>query len=372
MIKVAQGLLEQEELALVKEAFDYGYFGHAQKVEQFEREVARICNVEEDMVVAVNSGTNALFLALVAAGIGKGDEVIVPSLTFVASFQAISLTGATAVACDVYEDTLLCDIEDIRKKITPNTKAIMPVHYCGNICDMDALLALGKEYGIHIIEDAAHCFGGQYKGQAVGSYSDIACFSFDSIKVISCGEGGAVVSHNKELIANIKLTRMLSMNKSEHPMSPNGVKMDYEVALQGYRCHMSNINAAIGLAQIEKLERFIDRRRQMCAMYLEGLKDNTLIEFMNVKYDEIVPFMFIVRVKNGMRDKLKAYLWENDIETAIKYVPSHLFKLYRQDNCPVTEQAFEEILELPLHCRLSDEDVETVIKTVNAFEKSCQ
>ena len=109
-----------------------------------------------------------------------------------------------------------------------------------------------------------------------------------------------------------------------------------------------------------------------CILKVDDIKDNTLIEFMNVKYDEIVPFMFIVRVKNGMRDKLKAYLWENDIETAIKYVPSHLFKLYRQDNCPVTEQAFEEILELPLHCRLSDEDVETVIKTVNAFEKSCQ
>lgn len=369
MIKVAQGLLGQEELDQVKESFDYGYFGHAQKVEQFEREVAGICHVEPDMVAAVNNGTNAIFLSLLAAGIGPGDEVIVPSLTFVATFQAVSMTGATPVACDVYENDLLTNIGDAEAHITSRTKAIIPVHYCGKPCDMDRLLALGRSRGIRIIEDAAHCFGGTYHGQPVGSYSDIACFSFDSIKVISCGEGGAIVSHDKELIRKIKLQRLLSMDKQRHPTAPNGVRMDYEVAMHGQRCHMSNINAAIGLAQIEKLDCFIARRREICRMYKAGMSGLPYIQFLDMDYDTIVPFMFIVRVKDGKRDALKSYLQDHEIESAIKYVPAHLFELYRsmESACPVTEQAFSEILELPLHCRLSNEDVASVITAVRAF-----
>lgn len=369
MIKVAQGLLEQEELDQVKEAFDYGYFGHAQKVEQFEEEIAMVCQVEPDMVAAVNNGTNAIFLSLLAAGIGPGDEVIVPSMTFVATFQAVSMTGAVPVACDVYANDLLINIEDAEAHITPRTRAIIPVHYCGNLCNMDRLLALGQSKNIRIIEDAAHCFGGTYRGRPVGSYSDIACFSFDSIKVISCGEGGAIVSHDKELIRRIKLQRLLSMDKQLHPMAPNGVRMDYEVAMHGQRCHMSNINAAIGLAQLKKLDGFIARRREICRRYKAGMGSLRELQLMDIRYDEIVPFMFIVRVKNGKRDALKAFLCEHDIESAIKYVPSHLFTLYRSKEtaCPVTEQAFAEILELPLHCRLTDEDVDRVIRAVNAF-----
>lgn len=369
MIKVAQGLLQQEELDLVKEAFDYGYFGHAQKVEQLEREIAAVCEVEPDMVACVNTGTSALFLALLGAGIGPGDEVIVPSLTFVATFQAVTMTGATPVACDVRPSDLLVTPETVEARLTPRTKAIIPVHYCGNVCDMDPLLALAKRHHLRVIEDAAHCFGGTYHGQKVGSYSDVACFSFDSIKVISCGEGGAIVSHDKDLIRTVKLQRLLSMNKQEHPTAPNGVRMDYEVAMSGYRCHMSNINAAIGLAQIKKLDRFIARRREVCRMYKSGMQGLPYLEFLDIDYDSIVPFMFIVRIKDGRRDALKAFLAENDIESAIKYVPSHLFSLYRRagSDCPVTDKAFEEILELPLHCRLTDEDVHKVIDTVVRF-----
>lgn len=369
MIKVAQGLLEQEELDLVKEAFDYGYFGHAQKVEEFERQVAAVCQVEPEQVAAVNNCTNAIFLALLAAGIGPGDEVLVPSLTFVATFQAVSMTGATPVACDVRPEDLSIDVADVEARITPRTRAVIPVHYCGHICDMDALLALADKYHLRVLEDAAHCFGGSYHGKPVGSYGDITCFSFDSIKVISCGEGGAIVARDKDLIAQIKLQRLLSMNKQDHPIAPNGVQMDYEVAMAGYRCHMSNINAAIGLAQIQKLPRFIQRRRDICRMYQDGLKDVPFIRFLDMDYQEMVPFMFVVRIADGKRDALKEYLRAHDIESAIKYVPSHLFAYYKDHSadCPVTDQAFAEILELPLHCRLSDEDVQYVVDTIVHF-----
>lgn len=369
MIKVAQGLLGQEELDVVRRAFDYGYFGHAHYVEEFERAIAKVCDVESDMVAAVNNGTSALFLALVAAGIGPGDEVIVPSLTFVASFQAVSLTGATPIPCDCCTEDLSADPLDIERRITPKTKAIMPVHYCGHVCDMDAMLALGKKYNLRVIEDAAHCFGGTYRGEKVGNYSDIACFSFDSIKILTCGEGGAVVSHDKELIKQIKLQRLLSMDKGKHPMAPNGVRLDYDVASVGYRCHMSNINGAIGLAQIKKLDGFIERRREICRRYLKGLRDLPYIDFLHMDYDTMIPFMFVVRVKNGLRDDLKKYLATYDIESAIKYVPAHFFKIYQgAAACPVTEEAYKEILEFPLHCGLSDDDIEHVITVVRQFK----
>ena len=368
MIKVAQGLLGQEELGAVRQAFDYGYFGHAHFVEEFEREIAKTCNVESDMVAAVNNGTSALFLALVAAEVGGGDEVIVPSLTFVASFQAVSLTGATPIPCDCRDDDLSVDPADVECRITARTKAIMPVHYCGHICDMDAILALGKKYKLRVIEDAAHCFGGTYHGEKVGNYSDIACFSFDSIKVMTCGEGGAVVSHDKDLIHTIKLQRLLSMDKRQHPMSRSGVRMDYDVTSIGYRCHMSNINGAIGLAQIKKLDGFIARRREICRCYLAGLRGLTYIDFLHMDYEVMIPFMFVVRVKNGLRDSLKKYLAEHDIESAIKYVPAHFFKIYQGEvTCPVTEKAYKEILELPLHCGLSDDDIEQVIRVIRRF-----
>ena len=370
MIKVAQGLLGQDELDAVRRAFDYGYFGHAHYVEAFEQEIAKVCEVESNMVAAVNTGTSALFLAMVAAGIGAGDEVIVPSMTFVASFQAVSLTGARPIPCDCRTDDLSIDPVDVERRITNRTKAIIPVHYCGHICDMDAILALGKKYNLRIIEDAAHCFGGAYHGEKVGNYSDIACFSFDSIKVMTCGEGGAVVSKDIELIKKIKLQRLLSMDKQQHPIAPNGVRLDYDVASLGYRCHMSNINGAIGLAQIKKLDGFIARRREICRRYRAGMSGLSYIDFLDMDYDEMIPFMFVIRVKNGMRDGLKKYLAKHDIESAIKYVPSHLLRFYRQEGapCPVTEEAFKEILELPLHCRLSDEDVEKVISIVKSFK----
>ena len=179
MIKVSRGCCGEEELAQVKEAFEYGYFGLAYKVEEFEKAIADYLNTDR-YVVATNTGTSALHLALTTLGIGEGDEVILPSFTFVATAQTVSETGATPVFCDVDPETFLIDIEDVRKKITSKTKVIIPVHYAGRPCDMEALLKIKEEKGIRIIEDAAHAFGSYYKEQKIGSFGDITCFSFAS------------------------------------------------------------------------------------------------------------------------------------------------------------------------------------------------
>jgi len=365
MIKVSRGCLGEEELAAVREAFTYGYFGHAYKVIEFEEEIKKYLGAEH--VVAVNSGTAALHLTLDALGIGGGDEVITPSLTFVGAYQAISATGAKPVAVDIQPDTLLLDIEDVEKKISPKTKAIMPVHYAGNPCDMDALLQIGERNQIRIIEDAAHAFGSYYRGSKIGSFGDIACFSFDSIKNITCGEGGAVVCHQAELADLLRQKRACGIKREAAASSDwKERSLSYQVLMQGFRYHMSNINAAIGLEQLKKVDSFINRRREICRRYDRAFKDVTPIRCLPVNYDEVAPHIYVIRVKNGRRDRIIYYLKERNIETGINYIPNHLHKLYADKavHLPETEKAYQEILTLPLHCDLSNDDVDEVIEGV--------
>lgn len=368
MIKVSQGCLGEEELQAVKEAFDYGYFGHAYNVEKFEEELQSYLG--NGHVVAVNTGTNALHLALDALGIGPGDEVIVPSLTFVASFQAISALGAKPVACEVYPETLLMDLDDVRGLITSRTRAIMPVHYGGSPCDMEQLLQIKESNGIRIVEDAAHAIGSIYKGQKIGSFGDVTCFSFDSIKNITCGEGGAIVCRESDLAETMKIKRTLGIKRRE-----GTERWLYEVATQGYRYHMSNINAAIGREQLKKIDGFISRRQEICLRYLQSFDTIAGIKLLPVEYNDVAPHVFVCRVLNGQRNALIEHLRDREIETGLNYIPNHLHPMYKQNNreFPVSERLYKEIITLPLHCRLSDQDVDFVIESVQEFfQKGCQ
>lgn len=364
MIKVSRGCLGEEELAEVKEAFDYGYFGLAYKVVEFEEDLRKYLGAK--CVMATNTGTSALHLALLALGIGEGDEVIVPSLTFVASFQAISATGATPVPCDIYPDTLLMDIDDAKGRITSRTRAIMPVHYAGNPCNMDALMKTGEENKLSIVEDAAHALGSYYKGRKIGSFGDIACFSFDSIKNITCGEGGAIVCQDIELADIIRQRRLLGIDRKSHTLPWKERSWFYEVRTQGFRYHMSNINAAIGLAQLKKIDLFISRRREICKRYDSIFRNMPTISCLQMSYEEVAPHIYVIRVKDGRRDALMEYLKSVDIETGINYIPNHLHHYFANEkiSLPETERAYQQILTLPLHYGLSDDDVTRVIEGV--------
>jgi dTDP-4-amino-4,6-dideoxygalactose transaminase len=376
MIKVAQGCLGEEELAEVRSVWDYGYYGLSYKVNEFEEKLKEYLGARN--VVAVNTGTSALHLALDALDIGFRDEVIVPSLTFVASFQAISATGAKPVACDVYPDTLLMDIEDVQRKITHRTKAIMPVHYCGNPCDMHSLLLIkARNSNINIVEDAAHSFGGTYDGKKIGSFGDVTCFSFDSIKNITCGEGGAIVTTNDKLAEICREKRLLGIKRetvksAEWQDQWKQRTWAFSINTQGFRYHMGQINAAIGVAQLKKLDSFIARRREICRRYDKAFNGLENIQTLKVNYDEVAPHIYVIRVK-GFRDELKEFLQSKDIETAINYIPNHLHLLYNDSSkLPETEKAYAEILSLPLHCKMTDDDVETVISGVIEGVKKCQ
>ncbi len=368
MIKSSRGCCGEEELLEVKEAFEYGYFGLAYKTNEFEQEIAKYFDTDR-FVISTSTGTNALHLALDTIGISEGDEVILPSFTFVATAQAVAMCGGKPVFCEVDPINLLIDIDDVKNRITDRTKAIIPVHYAGRPCDMDALMKIKQETGIRIVEDAAHAFGTSYKGKMIGSFGDITCFSFDSIKVITCGEGGAIVTDDETFDDLAKKKRLLGIDrKTMHVKDWKKRSWNYDVTTLGYRYHMSNINAAIGLAQIKKADRFIERRRELCHLYDTELREVTGVEIMPDEYDTIAPFMYVIRVKDGKRNPLKDYLMEHDIESGISYIPCHHFAQFKgREELPITDVIYEEVLCLPMHYELTNKNVKEVTDCIKEF-----
>lgn len=364
MIKVSQGCLGEAELAAIRAVFPEGYFGHSVPTVEFERELSAFLG--DKTVVAVNTGTTALHLALDALGTGPGDEVIVPSLTFVGAFQAIAMTGAKPVACEIDPATLCIDVEDAIRRVSAKTKAIMPMHYAGQACDMDALLRFRQKTGIRIVEDAAHAFGSTYHGKRIGSFGDVTCFSFDSIKNITCGEGGAIACADEDLAETMRVKRHVGIRPKPGTHAPR--HSAYEVKTLGYRYHMNALNAAIGLVQLKRFPEFANRRREICRRYVEALKNVPSIALIPTDYDEVVPHVFVIRVKGGRRDGLAEFLRSQEIETGLNYLPNHTLELFKSDEpLQVTEEAWREILTLPLHCRMGEGDVEKVICNIKTY-----
>ena len=367
MLPVSRPSIGQEELREVEKVFSTGWLGLGSAVFEFENKLREYLGAKH--VLAVNTGTTALHIALDAFGIEQGDEVIVPSLTFCASIQAITALKAIPVFCEISPDNLNMDITDVRKRITQKTKAIMPVHYCGQACDMDALIEIGKTYGIAIVEDAAHAFGSTYRGQKIGSFGDATCFSFDPIKNLTCGEGGAIAVSDDSVAEAIRTKRILGIDKDTWHRYKNERSWFYEVTTQGYRYHMSNINAAIGLAQFKKLDLFIERKREIIEKYNDTFADIDGVKILSWDLNETAPFTYIIRVLDGVREDLMEFLKEKGVGTGIHYIPNHLHPFFRPfwTPLPITEQVGEEILTLPLYYDMTDEQVTMVIQSVRDF-----
>jgi dTDP-4-amino-4,6-dideoxygalactose transaminase len=276
---------------------------------------------------------------------------------------------ARPVFCEIDPDTLNVDIQDVLAKIGPRTKAILPVHYCGQPCDMDALLAAGRKKGVLIVEDAAHAFGSSYKGKMLGSFGDATCFSFDPIKNITCGEGGAVVLADDAVAEEIRRKRILGIDKETWHRYRNERSWFYEVTTQGYRYHMSNINAAIGLAQLDKFAVFAARKRAIVLSYNNRLQDLEGISLLKWNLAETVPFTYIVRLPDGRRDDLMAFLQERGVGSGVHYIANHIQPFFQDFAVPlpITDRVWREILTLPLYVDMTDDDVDLVIRSVRAF-----
>jgi perosamine synthetase len=320
-------------------------------------------------VVAVSSGTAALHLALNALGIGPGDEVVLPSLTFCATAQAVTATGATPVFCEIEPETLNLDVTDVASRLSERTKAIIPVHSCGNVCKMDALDEMAKRHGLRLVEDAAHAFGSSYRGHPVGGFGDVTCFSFDPIKNITCGEGGAVVTNDAVLAALLRRQRLLGMHRDSWQRSSDHRPWWYEVDVQGYRYHMSNINAAIGLAQLARFPRFRERRRELVRRYNESFRGIAGLDLLRWQLEDCCPFSYIVRVRSGKRDELFQFLASRGIEAGVNYVPNHLQPYFARYACPLpaTEKTYDEIINLPMYSEMTADDFLCVTTAVHEF-----
>ncbi|MBI5677959.1 MAG: DegT/DnrJ/EryC1/StrS family aminotransferase [Planctomycetes bacterium] len=321
-------------------------------------------------VVSVNSGTAALHLALMALGLTPGDEVLVQSLTFVASFQAITAAGLVAVPCEIIPETCTIDLRDAERKITKKTKAIMPVHYASRVGDLEGVYEFARKYGLRVIEDAAHAFGTVYDGKRVGSFGDIICFSFDGIKNITSGEGGAVVTNDDKVAQVVMDARLLGVQKDTEKRYHGMRSWEFDVTHQGYRYHMSNLFAAIGMVQLERFEKeFKPARQRLARRHHKALKSIKDIILFPDNYDTSVPHIYPLRVLSGKRDGLRQYLIDNNIECGIHYYPNHLLTYYgaRKGELSVTEQIYSELLTLPLHPDLMEEDQDYVIKKVLEF-----
>lgn len=358
------GSLELEALARVIEA---GYLGMSVEVQAFEKELADYIGDNRE-VVCVNTGTSALHLAVQACGVGIGDEVLIPSLTFVASFQAVSAVGARPVPCEIDPITGFLDVNDAEKRITPFTKAIMPVHYASNFEGIEKIYQLAAKHNLRVIEDAAHSFGGTYKNKRIGAVGDVLCFSFDGIKNVTCGEGGAVVTGDPVIAEKVRDARLLGVEKDTEKRFSGQRSWDFDVTEQGWRYHMNDIMAALGRTQLKRFPEFALRRQKIAKYYQKFFSQYPEIRLLSINYDQVVPHIFPILIEKGSRDELRNILQENNIQNGTHYKPNHLLTKYKTTySLPCAEDFYNKVITIPLHTLLTDEQVMKVCEVISKW-----
>jgi perosamine synthetase len=359
MINIAKPLLGDEEKRAVLEVLDSGNIAQGPRVQAFEEAFANMCDVK--YAVACSSGTTALHIALLAHGIGPGDEVITSPFTFIASSNSILYTGARPVFVDIDSRTFNIDPNLIETSITPRTKAILPIHLFGLPCDMDPILDIAERYKLVVIEDACQSHGARYKNQRVGSFGT-GTFSFYPTKNITSAEGGMVTTNDPKIAEKLRVIRQ------------HGMRIRYFHDEMGFNFRMTDIHAAIGLEQLKKLEMFNHSRRKN-AHFLTTHIERVIPPYIPDGHEHVF-HQYTVRVMAGKRDALRTYLHNCNIRTEVYYpVPVHKQPFYisqfgDDDNLPIAEQAAVEVLSLPVHPSLTETDLRTISNSIFEFNIS--
>jgi len=329
--------------------------------------------------IAVSSGTAALHLALTCLGLGEGDEVILPSLTFIATANAVLYAGAKPVFADIVgNEDLNISSEEIEKRITEKTKAVIVMHYGGYPCEMKAILRIARRRGLYVIEDAAHAPGAEYEGRKCGLVGDIGCFSFFSNKNLVTGEGGMVVTRNRTWAEGLRRLRSHGMEALSWDKY-RGRLSSYDIKGIGYNYRTTEIQSALGLAQLKKLDRNNRKRRRLVEIYREELEEDSNISIPFSKFKgnpsyHLFPILLAPRIN---RDRMMRGLKDFGIQTSVHYPPVHLFSLYRRrfgfrkGMFPKTEEVARREVTLPLHPRMSQEDVKRIVKKVRMVIHAC-
>jgi dTDP-4-amino-4,6-dideoxygalactose transaminase len=371
-IPVYRPYLGPEVQQAAQQALEAGWLGMGPLSRQFEERLESYLGLQERRVVSTNSCTEALHIAGRLIGLGPGDEVIAPSFTYVAGHQAISRTGADVVFCDVEDRHLGIDPARVAELITDRTRAILAVDYLGLPCRLDELGELAKKHGLRIIEDAAHAFGTVSNGRPVGSFGDIACFSFGPVKMITTLEGGAVITPNPADVQALHELRHLGIDSDTDARYRSQRNWEFDVVRQGYRCHLGSVPAAIGLAQLDMVEEFIANRQDYCRRYDDGLRDlGDDLTLFDTDWKGVAPYIYVLRIKDGdRRQDLIDHLKARGIATGIHFLGAHEFTFYagsRRGELPVTEAATSQVITLPLHPYMDEGTIQRVVQGVRSF-----
>ena len=366
----------EEEVSEVVDVLRSGWLTTGPKVREFEREFAAMVGVEH--AVAVNSCTAALHLALEAAGVREGDEVLVPTMTFAATAEVVTYFKARPVLIDCRPDTLNLDINKIEAAITNRTKAIIPVHFAGHPCDLREIHSVARTHNLRVIEDAAHALPARYHGKMIGGISDSACFSFYATKNITTGEGGMVATNNAEWAARMRMMSLHGLSRDAWNRYSAQGSWYYEILSPGFKYNLTDIAAALGLAQLKKCDRFWKGRERYATLYQEGFRDVA-----EIMCPEAAPHvqhawhLYVIqldldRLRIG-RDEFIRQLQQAGVGCSVHFIPLHLHPYhrdmwgYRPEDFPVASMVFERILSLPLYSRMTEDEIKRVIETVRCL-----
>jgi perosamine synthetase len=364
--------IEQDDIDAVENVLRHGWLTNGPRVQEFESLFAEKFNVKN--AVSFSSGTTALLGALNSLKIGPGDEVIVPTLTFVASANCILSVGAKPVFCDVDPKTLLIDCDQIAGLITRQTKAIIAVDYAGQPCDYDALSSIARKHELLLISDASHSVGARHKNVPVGGFADVTAFSFHPTKNITTGEGGMITTNSEAFASKARLFRSHGLSKNPEQQSEYGT-WHYDMVDLGYNYRLSDINCALGISQLHKLDKWILRRNEISRCYREGLKEiPQFIPLLEKRDVHHAYHLFIVKINPDRIKVPRAVIFSalqgEGIGVNVHYTPVHLQPFYRNNYgthpglCPRAEYVSNYLLTLPMFSQMTDEDIADVLKAL--------
>ena len=364
--------LDEDDINAVAEVLRSDWLTTGPKVAEFEEDFAE--SVGATHAVAVSNGTAALHCATHALGIGPGDEVIVPTMTFAATANCVIFEGATPVFADVDRDTLLIDTAEVESRITEATRAVIAVDYAGQPCEYDRLQAIADRYGLALIDDACHALGGRYKSRPVGSLADLNTFSFHPVKHMTTGEGGMVTTEDSELAGRMRLFRNHGIATDHHERNRQD-SWYYEMVELGHNYRLTDVQCALGITQLAKVSAWVERRQEIAACYDEAFKDVPRVSPL-VTREEVAHahHLYVVRLRSERPDEDRARVFSRlrseRIGVNVHYVPVHLHPFYRQrcgtrpGQFPVAEDAYSRIISLPMFPRMTDEDVKIVVSAL--------